>query len=51
MIRRQELPMAVKKDFLLLFVSVNCLLFSIQYRHASFPCMFQPETIHKLENH
>jgi len=34
-----------KKEVLPLFVSVNALLFSIQYGHASFPCVLQPETI------
>jgi hypothetical protein len=34
-----------KKMFLLLFVSVNALLFSIQYEHTSFSCVFQLETI------
>jgi hypothetical protein len=33
-----------KKDILPLFVSVN-VMFSMQYEHASFPCMLQPETI------
>jgi hypothetical protein len=33
-----------KKD-LPSFVGVNALLFSIQYGHASFSCMLQPETI------
>jgi len=37
-IRWQEPPMEVKKkDVLPQFVSVNALLFSIQYRHVSFP--------------
>jgi len=35
----------VKKDDLPPFVSVNALLFSIQYGHASFTCVLQPETI------
>jgi hypothetical protein len=34
-----------KKDILSLFVNVNALLFSMQYGHASFPCMLQLETI------
>jgi hypothetical protein len=34
-----------KKDVLPLFISVNALLFSMQYGHASFSCMLQPETI------
>ena len=44
-IRRQEMTVTVKKEALPLFVSVNALLFSIQYGHASFPCVLQPETI------
>jgi hypothetical protein len=44
-IRWQETTVTVKKEALPLFVSVNALLFSIQYRHASFPCVLQPETI------
>jgi hypothetical protein len=35
----------VKKRSFTPFVSVNALLFSIQYGHASFPCVLQPETI------
>jgi len=34
-----------KKDALPLFVSMNALLISIQYGHAGFPYVFQPETI------
>jgi hypothetical protein len=34
-----------KKKALPLFVRVNALLFPIQYWHASFPCVLQPETI------
>jgi hypothetical protein len=34
-----------KKDVLLLFVNMKAFLFSIQYEHASFPCVLQPETI------
>jgi hypothetical protein len=44
-IRWQEPLVVVRKDVLPLFVSVNALLFSIQYEHASFPCMLQPEII------
>jgi hypothetical protein len=44
-IRWQETMMTVKKEAFPSFVSVNALLFSIQYGHASFPCVFQPETI------
>jgi hypothetical protein len=42
MIRWQETTVAVKKKALPLFVSVNALLFSMQYRHASFSFMLQP---------
>jgi hypothetical protein len=45
MIRLQEMMVAVKKEALPLFVSVNALLFSMQYGHVSFPCVLQPETI------
>jgi hypothetical protein len=45
MIRWQETTVAVKKKALPLFVSVNALLFSMQYRHASFSFVLQPETI------
>jgi hypothetical protein len=41
----QEPLVIVKKNILLLFVSMNTLLFSIQYEHASFPCVLQPKTI------
>ena len=34
-----------KKEVLTLFVSMNALLFSMQYGHASFPCVLQPESI------
>jgi hypothetical protein len=34
-----------KEEVLPLFVSVNALLFSMQYGHASFPCVLQPESI------
>jgi len=34
-----------KKKALPLFVSVNALLFSMQYGHASFPCILQLESI------
>ena len=34
-----------KKEVLPLFVSMNALLFSMQYGHASFPCVLQPESI------
>jgi len=34
-----------KKEALPPFVSVDALLFSIQYGHASFSCVLQPETI------
>jgi membrane protein CcdC involved in cytochrome C biogenesis len=44
-IRCQETPVVVKKDVLPPFVSVNALLFSMQYGHFSFPCVLQPETI------
>jgi hypothetical protein len=44
-IRWQETMMTVKKEALPPFVSVNALLFSIQYGHARFPCVLQPETI------
>jgi hypothetical protein len=45
MICWQESSMVVKKNVLALFVSVNALLFSMQYGHTSFPCVPQPETI------
>jgi hypothetical protein len=35
----------LKKEALSLFVSVNALLFSMQYGQASFLCVLQPETI------
>jgi hypothetical protein len=44
-IRWQETTVIVKKEALPPFVSVNALLLSMQYRHASFPCVLQPETI------
>jgi hypothetical protein len=44
-IRWQETMVTVKKRSLPLFVSVNALLFSIQYGHASFPRVLQPEII------
>jgi hypothetical protein len=34
-----------KKDVLLPFVSVNALLFFMQYGYVSFPCVLQLETI------
>jgi hypothetical protein len=39
------MTVAVKKEALPLFVSVNAFLFSMQHEHASFSCMLQPETI------
>jgi hypothetical protein len=45
MILWQETTMTVKKKALPLFVSVNALLFSMQYGHASFPCILQLESI------
>ena len=44
-IRWQETTVTVKKKALPPFVSVNALLFSMQYGHASFPCALQPESI------
>jgi hypothetical protein len=44
-IRWQETTVAVKKEALPLFVNVNALLFSMQYGHASFPCVLQAKTI------
>jgi hypothetical protein len=41
----QETTVTVKKEVLPLFVSVNALLFSMQYGHDSFPCVLQPESI------
>jgi hypothetical protein len=41
----QETMVTVKKEVLPPFVSVNALLFSMQYGHASFPCVLQPESI------
>jgi hypothetical protein len=41
----QETMVTVKKKALPPFVSVNDLLFSMQYGHASFPCVLQPENI------
>jgi hypothetical protein len=45
-IRWQEtmVTIIIEKD-LPPFVSVNALLFSMQYVHASFPCVLQPKTI------
>jgi len=45
MIRWQETMVTIKKEALPPFVSMNALLFSIQYGHASFPCVLQPEII------
>ena len=42
MIRWQKMTVVVKKKALPLFVSVNALLFSMQYGHSSFPCVLQP---------
>jgi len=39
------MTVTVKKEALPPFVSVNVLLFSMQYGHASFPCVLQPERI------
>jgi hypothetical protein len=50
-IRWQETSVAVKKEALPSFVSVNTLLFSMQYGHTSFPCVLQQKPFHKLENH
>jgi hypothetical protein len=47
----QETSVAVKKETLSSFVSVNTLLFSMQYGHTSFPCVLQQKPFHKLENH
>jgi hypothetical protein len=44
-IQWQETTVTVKKKALSPFVSVNALLFSIQYGHASFSCVLQSETI------
>jgi hypothetical protein len=41
----EQMMVTVKKKALPPFISVNALLFSMQYGHASFPCMLQPETI------
>jgi hypothetical protein len=42
----QEITVTIKKkEVLPLFVSVNALLFSMQYGHASFSCVLQPESI------
>jgi hypothetical protein len=41
----QETLVTVKKDVLSLFVNMNALLFFMQYGHASFSCVLQPETI------
>jgi hypothetical protein len=41
----QETTVTVKKEALPPFLSVNALLFSMQYGHASFPCVLQPESI------
>jgi hypothetical protein len=41
----QELLVAIKKKVSPSFINVNILLFSIQYGHASFTCVLQPETI------
>jgi hypothetical protein len=45
MIMWQETMVTVKKKALPPFVGVNALLFSMQFRHASFPCVLQPESI------
>ena len=34
-----------RKEALPSFVSVNVLLFAMQYRHASFSCVLKPESI------
>jgi hypothetical protein len=44
-IKWQEATVTVKKKALPPFASVNALLFSMQYGHASFTCMLQPENI------
>jgi hypothetical protein len=44
-IRWQETTVTIKKKVLPPFVIVNALLFSIQYEHASFSCVLQPESI------
>jgi hypothetical protein len=44
-IKWQEVTVTVKKEALPPFASVNALLFSMQYGHTSFPCVFQPESI------
>jgi len=44
-IRWQEMTVTIKKEDLPPFVSVNALLFSIQYGYTRFPCVLQPETI------
>jgi membrane protein CcdC involved in cytochrome C biogenesis len=44
-IRWQETPVAIKKDILPPFISVNALLFFMQYGLASFLYVLQPETI------
>jgi len=44
-IRWEEMTVTVKRNALPPFVSVNALLFSMQYGHASFPCVLQSETI------
>jgi hypothetical protein len=41
----QETMVTVKKEVLPPFVSVNALLFFMQYGHASFSCVLQPESI------
>jgi hypothetical protein len=41
----QETMVTVKKEALPPFVSVNALLFFMQYGHASFSCVLQPESI------
>jgi len=42
----QETTVTVKKkEALPPFVSVNALLFSMQYGHVSFPCVLQPKSI------
>jgi hypothetical protein len=45
MIMWQETTVTVEKEALPPFVSMNALLFSMQFRHASFPCVLQLESI------
>jgi hypothetical protein len=44
-IKWKEATVTVKKKALPPFASMNAFLFFMQYGHASFPCVLQPESI------